>query len=276
MKRAMAILGLCVGAAWSSTALAQSSITRHAAFAYDGPTGLLTQETIEPGSTQWQLQTNTFYDAFGNKTKVTTLGYGFDTREADVTYDSLGQFVTSTTKVVSDNTNQNETDIYQYDTATGRLAYHLDPNGLATMWYYDSFGRKTLEVRPDGTRTTFHYDLCNACIGFSVYSVTATPLASNGYTVNGPISTIYFDSLDREVGRDTLGFDGSTISGAKELRSPRSRPADHSTVFYRSHQAMDRLHLRRPRSRADVNGAGRQRHADGLSRAIRHPDQREQ
>jgi RHS repeat-associated protein len=231
MKRAMAILALCVGAAWSSTVLAQSSITRHAAFAYDGPTGLLTQETIEPNSTQWQLQTNTFYDAFGNKTKVTTLGYGFDTREADVTYDSLGQFVTSTTKVVSDNPNQNETDIYQYDTATGRLAYHLDPNGLATMWYYDSFGRKTLEVRPDGTRTAYSYDLCNACIGFSVYSVTATPLASNGYTVNGPISTIYFDSLDREVGRDTLGFDGSTIRARKNY-DPLGRVQQTTRPFF--------------------------------------------
>ena len=30
MKRAIAILALCVGAAWSSTALAQSSITRNA------------------------------------------------------------------------------------------------------------------------------------------------------------------------------------------------------------------------------------------------------
>jgi RHS repeat-associated protein len=217
MKRTMAILALCVGAAWSSTALAD--ITRHAAFTYDGATGLLTQETIEPNSPQLQLQTNTVYDAFGNKTSVTKSGYRFDQRQILTTYDSLGQFVTSTTKVVSDNTNQNETDIFQYDSLTGRLAYHLDPNGLPSMWYYDYLGRKTLEVRPDGTRTAYSYDLCNACVGYSVYAVTATPLASNGYTINGPISTIYFDSLDREVGRDTQGFDGSTVRARRDYDS---------------------------------------------------------
>ena len=231
MKRAMAILALCVGAAWSSTALAQSSITRNAAFAYDSGSGLLTQETIEPGSTQLQLQTNTIYDAFGNKTSVATSGYGFDQRQTTFTYDSLGQFVTSSTKVLSDNPNQNETDVYQYDPVTGRLAYHLDPNGLPSMWYYDSFGRKTLEVRPDETRTAYSYDLCNACVGYSVYSITATPLASNGYTVNGPISTIYFDSLDREVGRDTLGFDGSTIRARKNY-DPLGRVQQTTRPFF--------------------------------------------
>src|SRR5580704_10048167 len=213
MKRAMAILGLCVGAAWSSTALAQSSITRNAAFTYDGPTGLLTHETIEPGSTQLQLQTITTYDNFGNKTKVTKSGYGFDQRETDITYDSLGQFVTSTTKVVSDNPNQNETDVFQYDPVTGRLAYHLDPNGLPTTWYYDYLGRKTLEVRPDGNMTSYDYNFCGngtTCITGAVYCITATPLAHN-YEVNGPTAIVYFDSLDREIGRDTQGFDGSTV-----------------------------------------------------------------
>ena len=37
--------------------------------------------------------------------------------------------------------------------------------------------------------------------------------------MNGPISTVYFDSLNREVGRDTQGFDGTTVRGRRNFDS---------------------------------------------------------
>jgi RHS repeat-associated protein len=229
MKRAVAILALCVGAVWSSTAWTQtSSITRNAAFLYDTNTGLLTQETIEPGSPQLQLQANTTYDAFGNKLSVTKSGYGFATRQTSATYDNLGQFVATTTNAL------NQTDTWQYDPVTGRLAYHLDPNYLPTSWYYDYLGRKTLEVRPDGTMTSYDYNLCagsgNACVSNAVYYVTATPHASN-YEINGPVAIVYFDSLDREVGRDTQGFDGSTVRALRQYDTS-GRVAQSSRPFF--------------------------------------------
>lgn len=227
MKRAATILALCVGAAWSSTALAQVSITRNAAFAYDPASGLLTQQTIEPGSQTLQLQTTTTYDAFGNKLTTTKSGYGFAPRQTSATYDSLGQFVTSTTNAL------NQTDVWQYDPNTGRLAFHLDPNDLPTTTSYDFLGRKTLEIQPDGNKTSYSYDFCGSskpCISGAVYRITATPLASND-AVNGPIGIVYFDSLDREIGRDTQGFDGSTVRALRQYDS-LGRVAQSSRPFF--------------------------------------------
>jgi len=228
MKRAATIVALCVGAAWSSTALAQVSITRNAAFAYDPASGLLTQETIEPGSPTLQLQTNTTYDAFGNKLTVTKSGYGFATRQTSATYDSLGQFITTTANALG------QQDVWQYDPVTGRPASHVDPNGLRTTLSYDFLGRKTLEVRPDGNKTSYAYNFCGTgpttCISGAVYYITATPLASNG-TVNGPVAIVYFDSLDREIGRDTQGFDGSTVRALRQYDS-LGRVAQSSRPFF--------------------------------------------
>ncbi len=53
----------------------------------------------------------------------------------------------------------------------------------------------------------------------AVYLVQATPLASDGVTQNGPQGIVYFDMLDREVGRDTQGFDASTIRASKQYNA---------------------------------------------------------
>jgi YD repeat-containing protein len=45
----------------------------------------------------------------------------------------------------------------------------------------------------------------------AAYLIQATPLAANG-TQNGPLGIVYFDTLDREIARDTQGFDGSTAA----------------------------------------------------------------
>jgi YD repeat-containing protein len=53
----------------------------------------------------------------------------------------------------------------------------------------------------------------------AAYLIQATPLATDGTTQIGPIGIVYFDALDREVARDTQGFDGSTIRVAKRYDS---------------------------------------------------------
>jgi RHS repeat-associated protein len=212
MKRAAAILALCVGTAWSSTALALS-ITRSSSFAYDAASGLITQEVVEPGTPALRLETDTTYDIFGNKTSVVTSGIDIATRGNSSTYDARGQFVTTNTNALG----QSETLVF--DPKFGKPISQTGPNGLTTTWTYDTFGRKKSEVRADGTQTAFSYQFCNGCIGTSVYVVTATPLASDGVTQNGPISSVYFDSLDREVGRDTQGFDGTTVRARRDYDS---------------------------------------------------------
>jgi RHS repeat-associated protein len=212
MKRATAILALCVGTAWSSAALA-TSITRSSSFAYDAASGLITQEVVEPGTPALRLETDTTYDVFGNKTSVVTSGIDIATRGNTTAYDARGQFVTTNTNALG----QHET--LQFDPRFGKPTSQTGPNGLTTTWSYDTFGRKILEVRADGTRTAFSYQICNLCMNASAYSITATPLASDGVTQNGPIGIVYYDLLDREVGRDTQSFTGSTVRARRDYDS---------------------------------------------------------
>jgi hypothetical protein len=44
----------------------------------------------------------------------------------------------------------------------------------------------------------------------------AKPLARDSKTQNGRLSPVYFDLLDREIARDTQGFDGSTVRAARQ------------------------------------------------------------
>ena len=81
-------------------------------------------------------------------------------------------------------------------------------------------------MRPDGTQTKWVYLFCSGvnggtatCPSGASYLIQATPYASNGATQNGPVSIVYFDSLDREIARDTQGFDASTIRVAKQYDS---------------------------------------------------------
>jgi RHS repeat-associated protein len=212
MKRVAAILALCVGTAWSSTAMALS-ITRSSSFAYDAASGLITQEVVEPGTPSLRLETDTTYDVFGNKTSVVTSGIDIATRGNSTTYDARGQFVTTNTNALG------QTETLVFDPKFGKPISQTGPNHLTTTWSYDTFGRKISEVRADGTQTAYSYQICNLCMNASAYSITATPLASDGVTQNGAITIVYFDLLDREVGRDTQGFDGSKIRGRRDYDS---------------------------------------------------------
>jgi RHS repeat-associated protein len=208
---------LALAAVWPSGALAQTTLTRTSSFAYDAGTGLLTQEVIEPGTPSLRLQTDYTYDAFGNKTQVTVSGVGITTRSSSTSYAPSsgsinGEFVTSRTNALS------QTEAWQYHLSFGKPTSHTGPNGLTTTWSYDSFGRKTLEVRADHTQTKWAYQFCSgvnggtaACVTGASYVVQTTPLAADGQTQNGPLAIAYFDSLDRQIAGDTQGFDGSTI-----------------------------------------------------------------
>jgi RHS repeat-associated protein len=209
---------LCLGAMWAGGAAAQTtSATRTSSFAYDPASGLLTQEVVEPNTTALRLETDYVYDAFGNKTTVTVSGVDIATRTSTATFDARGQFATTQTNAL------NQSESFQYDARFAQPTSHTGPNGLTTTWTYDSFGRKTSEVRPDGTQTRWSYQFCSgvnggtaSCVSGAAYLIQATPLAADGATQIGPIGIVYFDILDREVARDTQGFDGSTIRVSKQ------------------------------------------------------------
>jgi hypothetical protein len=89
---------------------------------------------------------------------------------------------------------------------------------------------------------TWSYQFCTgvnggsaSCVSGAAYLIKATPLGADGVTQIGPIGIVYFDTIDREIARDTQGFDGSTIRVAKEYDTLGrvSRPSGRSSDVLR-------------------------------------------
>ena len=73
------------------------TVTRASAFAYDGTTGLLKQEVVEPGNAALRLTTDYEYDVFGNITRTTVSGADITSRSTTTTYSADGRFPEVTT-----------------------------------------------------------------------------------------------------------------------------------------------------------------------------------
>ncbi|HEY2070573.1 MAG TPA: FG-GAP-like repeat-containing protein, partial [Rhizomicrobium sp.] len=191
-----------------------STLTRHSAYAYDPGSGLVTAEIVEPQDTgALRLETDTAYDAFGNKhvTSVTGLaatpgGLTPQSRPTIASYDARGQFATTIANALG------ESEQWSYNANFGTPATHVGPNGVASSWQYDSFGRPILAVNADGTETAYAYTYCasgGSCPLNAAYAVQATPLQADGATPNGAAGIAYYDTLSRVIGGDTQAFDGS-------------------------------------------------------------------
>ncbi|MGJ5135615.1 RHS repeat-associated core domain-containing protein [Bradyrhizobium oligotrophicum] len=193
-----------------------TSITRTSSFAYDSTSGLLTQEVVEPDNAALRLQTDYVYDAFGHKQSVTVSGADIVSRSSSSTFDARGQFATSNSNALG------QSESFQYDARFGQPISHTGPNGLTTTWSYDTFGRKIKETRPDGTITRWSYQFCSgvnggtaSCLSGASYLTQETSYAADGSTVIAPVATVFFDALEREIGRQTQGFDGSIVQATR-------------------------------------------------------------
>lgn len=192
-----------------------SSVTRTSSFAYDF-SGVLNQEVVEPDTSTLRLETDYTYDAFGNKLTVTVGGVDIATRGSSSSFDAKGQFASSNTNALG------QSESFQYDARFAKPTSHTGPNGLTTSWSYDGFGRKIQETRADGTQTKWAYLFCSgvnggtaSCPTGASYLIKSTPYAADGVTVNGPVMIVDMDMLDREIQRQTQGFDGSTVIATK-------------------------------------------------------------
>jgi len=131
-------------------------------------------------------------------------------------FSANGQFISSNTNALG------QSESIQYDARFGKPTSHTGPNGLTTTFSYDVLGRKIQEVRADGTQTKWAYSFCSGvnggtvtCISGSKYLVTETPYAADGTTVSGPYVTVYYDQLDREMARETQGFNGAVVRATR-------------------------------------------------------------
>nr|VFJ66174.1 MAG: RHS repeat-associated core domain-containing protein [Candidatus Kentron sp. DK] len=200
------ILGRLTRASVTHIAPDNSQITRASEFAYDAQTGLLTLEAIEPNTALSQT-TRYQYDQHGNQIAVTLSAPGLPDRTTQTQYDAVGRFPIRVTNALG------HSETREYDSACGNPISLTGPNGLTTRWEYDSLCRKARETRADGAETTWDYQWAgDDAPGHALYSLTETASGA-------PPVTIFYDALNREVRKDTVGFDGRTIHQETEYNA---------------------------------------------------------
>jgi YD repeat-containing protein len=214
--------------------------------------GKVTKAVVEPDSPNDCLQTSYGYDLYGN---VTSESQSACAGASGYTVYSAGAARTSTTSwgeghfpvTVTNALGQSEA--RAYDSSFGTLTSLTGPNGLATHWQYDAFGRKSRETRGDGTYTTWSYKLCSEgganCPGAVGPGVPVWVLIEQGYAVNGAVNApekrAFHDRLGRAIRLQTQGFDGSgaapaivedTEYNSQGLVARKSRRAHRARMSY--------------------------------------------
>jgi len=214
------------------------SVTRTSSWTYTAE-GLIESETIEPDMPEFSVTTTYSYDAYGNKVGSVTSGSAaapttaqFPPRSSSVTMDAKGRFATKATAGLDGAyapTSLTTSEDRTFLSGTGAPATQTGPNGLTSSWGYDSFGRKILEKTPltidsSGTVIGFakgktEYLWCSGvnggtavCPADAKYLVRSKAMADNEVDYLGPVSTIFFDILDREIRRTTEEM--SKVSGS--------------------------------------------------------------
>ena len=176
------------------------NITRTVDFDYYG-NGLLKAEIVEPNRAQFNKRTEYGYDRYGNKTQVTVSGAGQNgngiaTRTSYSTFHD-GYFPNEVTNALG------HTETTVYDARFGLPESTVGPNGIATFWDYDQFGRKIRETRADGTEASWTYANGGGTTE-EKYNVTVTETGK-------PSATTYYSALGLDVRSTTVGADGSVV-----------------------------------------------------------------
>jgi len=150
-----------------------------------------TQQVVEPDISQWRLQTDLDYDGFGNVETQTISGSQSPGRVWRTSWSSDGRFPLSVTNPL------NQTVQRTFDARFGAPASQTDPNGLATAWLFDSFGRRVRETRPDQTRTEWFYTECDSACGQIRLRLLATWKDTSGASLRS--DSAEFDTEDRPL-----------------------------------------------------------------------------
>jgi RHS repeat-associated protein len=211
-------LGLPTQTAVTKSATGVSAITRTTAFTPDYAMCRMTQQLVEPNSPTYKVTTTYAYDDdagnpapdFGNITSMTVTGINMPARTTTVDWGATGQFPISVINPLLQLTAAG------YDYNKGVQTSQTDPNGLITVWEYDSFGRKNKETHKDATNTAFgsfavwNYADCasvsggcqngdpnSLATGINKMVVTATVKDAGGVAISDQLT--YLDQLDRPI-----------------------------------------------------------------------------
>lgn len=175
--------------------------TKTVSFSYDGASGLLTEEVIEPGNMDLGLKKTYIHDQYGNIISSSLIPLdGSDSRTTLSTYDSKGRFVTSTTNSLG------FTQTFTIDDGLGLALESTDANGIKTTNTYGSFG--TLEKSSDPIETSVQ------TIGWS-NGMEDAPETSLYFTYSkstgSPYSIEFYDCLGRTVRTVTQSVKGKKV-----------------------------------------------------------------
>jgi RHS repeat-associated protein len=195
----------------SATAAGQTPQYRESSFEYE-PTypWRLSKEVIEPNRSALTLTTAYGYDGFGNRTTKTLSGPDITTRTVEtLTYDALGQFITSRKNAL------NHTESFTYDARTGAVATATDANNITTTNSYDGLGRRFQTSRPGSPTTNIYYLCWDGSIPASGVKCPTTTgkaiTAVRTVTAGSGENYIYGDMLGRTVQTNTQGFGGNWV-----------------------------------------------------------------
>jgi YD repeat-containing protein len=181
----------------------EGSLARTMSWEYDFTHRLPVREIVEPTGDQTVklIRDYAYDDPYYNLTGITETGNNGSGSESRTT--SFSWTYTGNEYSMTKTNPEGHTEIYDYEWSTGKVITYTDPNGLATEWYYDAFGRPEEVQRPDGTQTIFAYTQGGPVTG-AVYSLS---IQESG---KAPV-TVSFDKLDREIYRQTLAQNGQVI-----------------------------------------------------------------
>jgi RHS repeat-associated protein len=187
---------------------------RKSAFSYRNDC-LLQEEQANVQDTDFKVTKVYGYDSFGNQTSVTVSAAGVDDRTTKTTYDNQGLYPVSVTNPLL------QTSTATWDPRFGEKISATDANGVATMWSYDAFGRKTEEdddLLPAGTSapvriagSSWTISACSSCAApTAVYQIRQDNLVEPGDPDHHWTVTEY-DDLNRAVFTQTTGLYGKEI-----------------------------------------------------------------
>ena len=169
--------------------------TKRTSYSYDGTTGALLTETIEPNTSYWSNK-QYLYDSFGNVTRTIEAGANVTSRTSYASYSANGKNVLTKTNPLG------HVSSLTYNT-NGTVATSTDINGLVTTFEYDAFGRLTKKTDPTGIETTttraWDSSVTNGLIKETVSVTGEQPVV------------IYYDLFNRQIRLEKTGFDGRII-----------------------------------------------------------------
>ncbi|MCX2782105.1 hypothetical protein OQJ46_03760 [Microbulbifer thermotolerans] len=182
--------------------LVSPAITRHAEFAYDPDTGLLTDEWVEKG-TEFELHTHYEHDRFGNRVEMTITDAAGNSRTSKAIYDGLGRYVLSEVNALDQTTLQNiEVDVY------GQPLLSLDINGVSTTRASSQFGEIYFEHHETGSHSTTLKEMCEGCV---VVGGVPSHYKQTTKGIDQTETVVYYDRLGREIRKQTQDFHGNPV-----------------------------------------------------------------